>query len=41
MSKQLPNGRYLYMSQGSHMALYDDQAQYFAGLTAFLKRFDR
>ena len=37
MSKELPKGRYLYMANGSHMAMYDDQANYFAGLTAFLK----
>ena len=29
-------GRYLYCPNGSHMAMYDDQQTYFAGLTAFL-----
>jgi proline iminopeptidase len=37
MSKRLPKGRYLYLPEGSHMAMYDDQKRYFSGLTAFLK----
>ncbi len=41
MSKRLPHGSYLFLPEGSHMALYDDQARYFAGLIAFLHRFDR
>jgi proline iminopeptidase len=36
MAGRLPHGRYLHCSQGSHMALYDDQDTYFAGLTDFL-----
>ena len=36
MAESLPNGRYLYCPEGSHMALYDDQDTYFAGLTDFL-----
>jgi len=36
MSKRLPQGRYLYCPQGSHMAMYDDQAVYMAGLIRFL-----
>lgn len=40
MSKQLPHGRYLYCPDGSHMALYDDQKVYMAGLVAFLKDVD-
>jgi proline iminopeptidase len=36
MAKQLPKGRYLYCPNGSHMALYDDQACYFEGLLKFL-----
>jgi proline iminopeptidase len=36
MARRLPQGRYLYCSEGSHMAMYDDQATYFAGLTDFL-----
>jgi proline iminopeptidase len=37
MSERLPRGRYLHCPQGSHFALYDDQATYFAGLLAFLR----
>ncbi len=41
MSKQLPHGRYLYCPEGSHCALYDDQATYFTGLVKFLKDLER
>ena len=37
MSKQLPKGQYLYLSEGSHLAMYDDQQRYFDGLISFLK----
>jgi proline iminopeptidase len=37
MAERLPHGRYLYCPVGSHMALYDDQEAYFAGLIAFLQ----
>jgi proline iminopeptidase len=36
MADRLPQGRYLYCPDGSHMAMYDDQAVYFAGLIDFL-----
>ncbi|RZJ72919.1 proline iminopeptidase-family hydrolase [Flavobacterium sp.] len=36
MSKQFPNGQYLYCKNGSHMSLYDDQQTYFDGLTKFI-----
>ncbi len=36
MADILPNGRYLYCPEGSHMAMYDDQEVYFAGLVDFL-----
>ena len=36
MACLLPHGRYLYCPDGSHMAMYDDQAVYFAGLVDFL-----
>lgn len=36
MAGQFPRGRYLYCPNGSHMALYDDQAVYFEGLTRFI-----
>src|SRR5207342_2983303 len=33
MSTQFPHSRYLFCPNGSHMAMYDDQATYMAGLT--------
>jgi proline iminopeptidase len=36
MAGRLPRGRYLHCPSGSHMAMYDDQDTYFAGLTDFL-----
>ena len=36
MADRLPHGRYLYCPDGSHLAMYDDQAVYFAGLIDFL-----
>lgn len=36
MSTQLPQGSYLYCSNGSHMCFYDDQQVYFKGLIDFL-----
>jgi proline iminopeptidase len=36
MASRLPNGQYLYCPEGSHLAMYDDQETYFAGLTRFL-----
>jgi proline iminopeptidase len=38
MAKQLPHGE-LAATNGSHMAMYDDQQAYFAKLTAFLRKF--
>ena len=35
MAGRLPQGRYLYCPSGSHLAMYDDQDTYFAGLTGF------
>jgi proline iminopeptidase len=37
MAGLLPKGRYLNCPNGSHLAMYDDQATYFAGLTDFLQ----
>jgi proline iminopeptidase len=37
MAGRLPRGQYLYCAQGSHMAMYDDQDCYFAGLLRFLR----
>ena len=36
MASQLPRGRFLLCPHGSHMAMYDDQETYFAGLLTFL-----
>jgi proline iminopeptidase len=36
MAQRLPRGRYLHCPDGSHLAMYDDQRTYFAGLTDFL-----
>jgi proline iminopeptidase len=36
MANSLPKGRYLYCPDGSHLAMYDDQQVYFAGLVEFL-----
>ncbi len=40
MASALPKGRFLYCPNGSHMALYDDQATYFAGLVQFIRDVD-
>jgi proline iminopeptidase len=36
MAARLPQGRYLHCPDGSHLAMYDDQQVYFAGLVDFL-----
>jgi proline iminopeptidase len=36
MAARLPRGTYVECPNGSHLAMYDDQAAYFAGLLAFL-----
>lgn len=38
MSKQFPNGEYLYCKNGSHMCMYDDQQTYMKGLIDFLNK---
>ena len=40
MAGQFPQGRYLHCPDGSHLAMYDDQERYFAGLVAFLGEVD-
>jgi proline iminopeptidase len=40
MSKTVQKGRYLYCTQGSHMAMYDDQKVYVDGLIQFLRDVD-
>ena len=37
MAERLPQGRYLHCPDGSHLAMYDDQAVYFGGLIDFLR----
>jgi proline iminopeptidase len=41
MAARLPRGRFLYCPQGSHMAMYDDQGCYFAGVIGFLRGIER
>jgi proline iminopeptidase len=40
MATRLPRGRYLCCPNGSHMAMYDDQATYFGGVIEFLRAVD-
>ena len=40
MAGELPNGRYLFCPDGSHMAMYDDQVRYFDGLVRFIEDVD-
>ncbi|MFL6244701.1 MAG: proline iminopeptidase-family hydrolase [Thermoanaerobaculia bacterium] len=40
MSTQIPHARFLYCANGSHMAEYDDQQTYFAGLIDFIEDVD-
>lgn len=37
MARRLPNGRYVECPNGSHMAMWDDEETYFAGLLEFLR----
>jgi proline iminopeptidase len=41
MATLLGTVQYLYCPKGSHMAMYDDQATYFAGLIKFVKDVDQ
>ena len=41
MASQLPNGRYLHCADGSHMAMWDDEATYWDGLIDFIRSVDR
>lgn len=40
MAGELKKGRYLYCPNGSHLAVYDDQEVYFAGLIEFIRAVD-
>jgi proline iminopeptidase len=37
VARRLPNGSYLHCADGSHMAMYDDQATYFRGLISWME----
>ena len=37
MAGKVQNGRYLFCADGSHCAMYDDQATYFRGLIGFIR----
>jgi proline iminopeptidase len=37
MAKRLPKGQFLFLPNGSHLAMYDDQDRYFSGLLDFLR----
>lgn len=40
MAHKVAHGRYLYCPNGSHLAMYDDQATYMDGVTSFIKDVD-
>jgi proline iminopeptidase len=40
MASQMPKGRFLYCPNGSHLANYDDQQTYMAGLIKFIQEVD-
>jgi proline iminopeptidase len=41
MAGMVKKGRYLYCSNGSHMAMYDDQKTYFDGVVRFIRDVDQ
>ena len=41
MASKLPLGTYLYCPDGSHLAMYDDQVTYFAGIVNFIRNVER
>jgi proline iminopeptidase len=40
MSREFPNGEYLYCANGSHLAMYDDQEVFFDGLIRWINKID-
>lgn len=36
IAREVKKGRYLYCPNGSHLAMYDDQAIYMSGLVRFI-----
>ena len=41
MASSIPRGTYLFCANGSHMAMYDDQVTYFAGIVDFTRNVER
>ncbi|HTK43905.1 MAG TPA: proline iminopeptidase-family hydrolase [Patescibacteria group bacterium] len=41
MAGKFPRGTYLYCPRGSHLAMYDDQTTYFAGIIDFVRNVER
>jgi len=41
MASKMPRGAYLHCSNGSHLAMYDDQVTYFGGLIDFIRDVDQ
>jgi len=41
MASKFPHGTYLFCPDGSHLAMYDDQVTYFAGLIDFIRAVDK
>lgn len=37
MAEAMPRGRHLHLPEGSHMAMFDDEQRYFAGLLDFIR----
>ncbi|HRH59751.1 MAG TPA: proline iminopeptidase, partial [Chitinophagaceae bacterium] len=40
MSKEVKNGRYVYCPEGSHLAMWDDQKDFYPGIIQFIKDVD-
>ena len=40
MSTQVQNGRYLYCPEGSHLAMWDDQKNFYPGIIQFIRDVD-
>jgi proline iminopeptidase len=41
ISNEVKNGRYLHCPNGSHLCQFDDQKNFFKGLTKFIKDVDK
>jgi proline iminopeptidase len=41
MASKIPQGTYLYCPDGSHLAIYDDQATWFDGIIDFIRNVER